>query len=473
MNIALPLMLVRRMSQVEFGLYKQAFLLIATSITILPLGFHMSAYYFFPREPERRASVVLNILLFHLATTGIGCLFLWLFPGYLLQWLFNSQDLAPYVGRLGVLIVSWGVSAVLETIVVANQEAKLSAIFIFLAQFSKTVMLVGAAALFGTVSSLIWAAMLQGIGQTVGTVLYLHLRFPVFWEAFDWGMLRRQVSYAWRFATGGLLNTVETDFHNYFVSNYYGATIFASYSIGCTQIPLVNILSDSILGAMLPRVSGLQKEGRKREILELIARGSRKLSLAFFPLFVFLTVAGRLFIVTLFTKQYEDSWPVFAVNLLLIPVLVLVADPVVRASIPLMQTMLKMHLVLAAVIVGVLSLFGRQLGLVGVIGVVVATNVVARVFVMGQVLLELEAKWGDAVLWKPLLRVATAAVVAGLPVLVVGSMFSWMKGLPLLVLSATVYGVGYALMLLLLRVIQEDEWALLGKVLSRIKVRQV
>ena len=48
--LLLPLILVRQMSQTEFGLYKQAFLVAGTVVTIFPLGFAMSAFYFLPRE---------------------------------------------------------------------------------------------------------------------------------------------------------------------------------------------------------------------------------------------------------------------------------------------------------------------------------------------------------------------------------------------------------------------------------------
>ena len=56
-NIALPLLLVRRLSLSEFGLYKQSFLVVGTVSTILPLGFAMTAYYFLPREKENRGTI--------------------------------------------------------------------------------------------------------------------------------------------------------------------------------------------------------------------------------------------------------------------------------------------------------------------------------------------------------------------------------------------------------------------------------
>src|SRR4030095_5020209 len=62
-SIALPLILVRRLDQNEFGLYKQVFLIVSSAVLVLPFGFHMSAYYYLPRERERKGQIVLNILL--------------------------------------------------------------------------------------------------------------------------------------------------------------------------------------------------------------------------------------------------------------------------------------------------------------------------------------------------------------------------------------------------------------------------
>ena len=58
LGFALPLVLVRSLSQTEFGLYKQAFLLVNTATTILPLGFAMSAFYFLPRCEGEQGRVV-------------------------------------------------------------------------------------------------------------------------------------------------------------------------------------------------------------------------------------------------------------------------------------------------------------------------------------------------------------------------------------------------------------------------------
>src|SRR6185295_12094061 len=72
LTIVLPLVLVRTLSQADFGVYKQAFLVVGSAVTILPLGFGMSAFYFLPREHGNHRAVVLHIFLVHLAVGALA-----------------------------------------------------------------------------------------------------------------------------------------------------------------------------------------------------------------------------------------------------------------------------------------------------------------------------------------------------------------------------------------------------------------
>src|SRR5688572_18893107 len=73
---ALPVLLTRSLSQSEYGLFKQVFLIITTAVALLSLGFGMSSFYYLPREddPARRGQVILNILLFNLLVGSVACL---------------------------------------------------------------------------------------------------------------------------------------------------------------------------------------------------------------------------------------------------------------------------------------------------------------------------------------------------------------------------------------------------------------
>src|SRR5208282_4439827 len=112
-SMALPLLLVRRMDREHYGLYKQAFLLITTAVTVLPVGVPMSAFYFLPREGARRRETVLNIVLFHGAVGTLACAALVFYPSILTA-IFHDARLAPYSAWIGVTILFWITGAFLD-----------------------------------------------------------------------------------------------------------------------------------------------------------------------------------------------------------------------------------------------------------------------------------------------------------------------------------------------------------------------
>ena len=113
-----------------------------------------------------------------------------------------------------------------------------------------------------------------------------------------------------------LVIQLQDTFHHLFVSNAFGPAGYAIYSVGVTQLPLVGILRESAGAVMLPRINQLESENGRLQILDLVARAARKLALVYFPLSAFLLVAGHEVVIFLFTRQYEASWPIFAIAVL-------------------------------------------------------------------------------------------------------------------------------------------------------------
>ncbi|MBV9925939.1 MAG: oligosaccharide flippase family protein [Acidobacteria bacterium] len=378
-SFALPLLLVRRLSQAEYGLYKQVFLVVGTALGLLPLGFGLSTYYFLPRAESReeRARVVFNVLLFNLCAGGLGALALVLFPG-LLGAVFNEPELRALSPLIGAVVLFWVFAAFLETVAVANQETYLATLFIIGANLTKAGSMLAAAVAFGTVRSLVYAALVHSVVQTVVLLAYLARRFPVFWRGWDWPKMREQLSYALPFGAAGLLFIAQTDLHSYFVSHQFGPSAFAVYAIGCFDLPLIGILAESVTSVMIPRVSLLQKQGARREILLLTTRVIRKLAFVYFPIYAFLMVAGREFIALLFTERYLESWPVFAVNLTIVPVAAIMFDPIVRAYAAERYFLLRLRIMLSALMLAVFWFWTARLGLIGMIAVVVAVGLVER-----------------------------------------------------------------------------------------------
>lgn len=457
---ALPVLLTRSLSQNEYGIFKQVFLVASTAAALLTFGFGMSAYYYLPREndPVRRGQLILNILLFNLLMGAAACLLLVFWPGVIVR-IFRDPEMVSYAPLIGVVILLWLFYLFLETVAVANQELRLATVFIVVGQLTRTGLLFGAAIVFDTVRAILYAAIIHGLVQSGMLIWYVVSRFPGFWRKFDWSLTLKQVAYALPFGFAGLLYTFQTDLHNYFVSNRFDPATFAVYSIGVAQLPLVGILRESVSSVMLPRISLLQEQRQEREIIELLANATRKLAAVFLPMYVFLLVTGWEFLTFMFTSAYVDSWPIFAINLALLPLALIDVDAVARAYERHRFFLVKLQIVLSIVNVFALWFCISRFGLIGAISVVVGMNLVLRLALVFRFSRVLGATLQDLELFKDVGKVAIASIVAGVLCFLVRSVMIAGNPGPLLILVAcfiafaAVYGVAF----LLLGVATDDE----------------
>lgn len=455
---ALPLLLVRRLSQTEFGLYKQVFLLVGSALAILPLGFVMSAFYFLPRRPAERARIAFNILLYHVAVGVLAALVLLVQPT-LLQALFHDPSLVALARPIAIVVFLMVGFSFLELLALANCDVRAATLVIVLTNLSKTVLLLGAAVLFASVEALVYAAGVQGLLQAALVLWYLRARFPGVWQGGHLKLVWAQAAYAVPLGSAAILSMVQVDLHFYFVAHYFDAATYAVYAIGCFQLPFLSILSESVGSVMIPAISRLQLEARPDEIVRLTARLMRALAVLYFPLYVFLLVSGREFITVLFTTRYLDSWPIFALNLTLIPLGILssASDPVLRAYPQFTGRLLKLRLALLAALVPALWAVTSHGWLLGAIAVVVGVNIADRVVLSAVLGRALGVTWRDLGLLRDIGKVAVAAVTAGLGTRLLHGLMAGHAPLLVLGASAVVFGAVYVLSVLLLGVVTAEE----------------
>jgi len=456
-NFALPLVLVRRLNQHEFGLYKQVFLIVGTAVITLPVGFGMSAYYFLPRE-QARGRVVFNILLFYLSIATALALVLVFYPD-LLGLIFRNTDVEGFAPLIALVSFFWILSAPLETVVIANNESKLATVIIVCAQLSKAVLLLLAALSVGSVRAIIYAGIVHGVIQVAVYGWYLTSRFGAFWSDFDWSTMRRQLAYALPLGLAAFLMRAHADLHNYFVSYKFTTAEYAIYAVGCFNIIFTDIVTDAVGSVMIPRVNTLQSSGEHREIIELLSRMLRKVAALFLPLYFFLLVTGREFITFLFTDRYLASWPIFAINLTLIPLSLfsLAYDPVVRAYPEYRFFLIKVRAVLLVVLLIALNLLTSRFGLAGAVTAVVFVVMIENVTTAWKSASIIGVKRADIVLLKDVGKILLAAVTAALVTWMVRGVVLTSHPLVTLIICAIVFAIVFASMILALQVLTREE----------------
>jgi len=463
-GVALPILLARRLTPSSLGLYKQVFLVVTTALNVVPLSFGMNVYYFLPRERERRGPVVFNTVLILSLAGLLAALLVTLWPG-VLSLVSKEPEIRLYAPLIGATMLLWIPCALAEILPIANQELKLAASVSIGSQILRTGLFLAAAIFWGTVSSLIWAAVIYGGLVGSAFLFYLVLRFPGFWRHLDLGLLGEQLSYAMPLGLMGIVWYFQTDLHNYWVSNQFGAAAFAVYSIGCFQLPVLQLVSEATNSILIPQMAALQRDNQTDQILVLALRSTRKLAAALFPIYAFLMVTGLAFIEFLFSDRYQASWPIFRINLTLLPLGVLLLDPIMRAYAEYRYVVLRIKVALFLVLLATLWWAIPRYGMIGAISAVVAVGVVDRVvqtWIFARVL-----HFGRRHL--PLLKdtaklalsaAGAAALSAGVRVLMAES-----RPIAVLLVCGSVFTAAYLGLVKILGVVEEDEMQFLIRAL--------
>ena len=457
MSFALPLALVRTLSQSDYGLYKQAFQIMASALGLLNLQVAVSVFYFTARAPEKKLQVVLNVVLFYSMVGALVFLVFLFWPSWVTL-IFHGSDLVPHVPLLGFAILLWVVSTNLEAVPIAAGDVRIASVLIVASQLSKAILMLIAGLSFGSITAILTAAIVQGLMQMSYMAIYIRWRFGRFLAPIDWPLFRVQIGNALPFGIGGVAAIVQNDMHSYFVSHYFDPATFAIYAVGCFQIPLLAMLATSFASALNPELAKHKETDDHQAIIDLWMDVIRKLAFFFVPVFGLLFVLRREFVTFLFTADYTASVPIFAINLLGVLLGIFVHLHVLRLFHQLRFFRLKLYLVLIPVTWGALYVGLSTGGLIGVAVAGVCIQTLDAGITLARIKRELKMSRGDLHrLTSLLFKIGAAAVVAALVCFVAKFALQHAPALVLLLAGATVFGLVYVIALIVCGGVSEEE----------------
>jgi O-antigen/teichoic acid export membrane protein len=466
LSFVAPLLLVRMLSQTEFGLYKQVFQILMTAISALNLQVASTAYYFMPRAPEKKLQVTVNVLAFYGAVGALVAALFILYPECSLL-VFESAELPAYMPMLGVTILLWLVSSNLEVIPFALGDVRTSSIFIVIAQLTKSALTISAALAFHSVRAMIWAAAIQGVLQILFMFAYIRRRFESLHGAFDWALFKAQIGNALPYGLGSFTQVAQADLHNFVVSRFFPPAGFAVYSVGLFQLPLLGLLTTSFGSALIPEVSQLAAEGNQRAIIPIWLNAVRKLALVIVPACALMFVLRYEIITLLFTSAYIEAAPLFGIYLFsaLLP-MTLTGSPL-RAHEEFKFFRLKLHLALLPVTFGALYVGIHAAGLIGAVVALVALQTLEAAIVLTAVGRRLGFVATDLRLLTPALKTALAAAAAALASFAMKLTLDHSHTLVKILICAAVFGAVYVFAAYTLGAVTDAEKAGFRSTLSR------
>ena len=455
-SLAVPMLLVRLFNPSEVGIYRQIMLIVTAAVNILPIGFQMSMFYFVPRDQERASGFVLNVLAF-LSVIGAAVCMLFIAWPNVLRYLIGNSALVPYAPLIGLMVLTWMPSSLLELIASVYSDIKASTIFIIISQCAKTVLLLPAVLVFRSIDALLIAAIIQGIVLLVILVVYLRRRFPRFWTRFDPSAFREQLMYALPFGFSAILGTAQSDLHAFLIAHRFSTAEYAIYALGAAQLPLIPLLGDAVNVVMLEESAPSRAEASTVRFARLLFRAIRKLSLVYFPITVVFFIFRTEFVQTMYTSRYLASVPIFAINLMVLPFTALNVDAVLRSYPQFKFQVICVRIATVAMLVATSLAAMSRFGLIGAMSAFLICTAAERIVLFSFCLRLLNAKRRDWWEMSDVAKIALATAVASLIGLLVREGMSNSAPQGTLVLGAAAFLLTYSLLISFLHILHPDE----------------
>ncbi len=327
LTFAIPMVLARVLLPDSYGTFKQAWLISNTLFLVLPLGLTPSLVYFVPREPARKGHFISQVLLL---TTAVGVLaaLLLLLAGPTVARVFHNEELAHLMGWVAAYTGFRLAGTCFDVVYMSEGRIKQSAL-----------VRVGSEAVY-TVCLIVGALWTRSVaGAFAGVTLATCARAVACWVALvrEHGLtvslpdLRRQLAYALPFGAAFLVIIPQQQFHSYLVSATVSAAAYAVYSVGCFQLPIVDMLYSPVSEILQLGIAEHDARGDHAAPLQLFREAVSRLSFVFIPTMAVLFVCARSLILFLFTARYLEAVPLFRLSLLSIPMAALPLDGVMRA----------------------------------------------------------------------------------------------------------------------------------------------
>jgi O-antigen/teichoic acid export membrane protein len=329
-RLVVPFFLVRLMTVAEFGAYRQFFLLELYIALLFQFGSNQSLYYFVPRN-ERNAGayfvncLMLNILTFTAAFTLIG-----LVREPVSVWL-NMAILNDLFWYLVIYKFIWIQVISCDCYLLARQKVKASALFGVLGQVVVSIMTVTAAFYWRDVERIILAMTVARTVQLVGMLAFIQFRLHGFRAEKYLEEIWSQLRYGVVLGMAGTVWTVQARLHQLFISRYYGTESFAIYSVGCTDIPIMQLFSQSVSVVALGRFAVLERQKDWNGIRNLWTRILTGMYAVAGPTIILLLIVSEPLIRIWFTETYIDAVPIFRISALMKLQYILNATLVLRA----------------------------------------------------------------------------------------------------------------------------------------------
>jgi O-antigen/teichoic acid export membrane protein len=458
-------LLARLLAKADFGALSFVLLTYIAVTGLAQIGLPESVYFFFeklPRAARGRFVLLVARLLFLLglaaAAVLLGIAAVADARGHNVLSLFIPLTLLPLL-ELPTMPVTH--------VLIATDRARMAAWMNIIFSAALVVGLALPVLLGQPLVAVSWGLVAYGAFRLVTcTVVFLRY-FGGEMESLPVGTMKDVVSYSLPLGFAQLVWKLNQVVDKYVVMYFLPMAVFAEYSVGSWEIPLVPMVANSVAAVMMPQFVSAYLDGRHDDLLSAWMEAIRKVSIIVLPLVILFLVIARDLIVLLFTEKYLAAVLPFQIYTLILLQRVTAYDAVLRAIDR--TRAVSMWALLTILVNLVLSVpFVLWFGMVGAALSTLVANSVTWIYVLVKIGRGLGVKLPEVFPFRFYARALAAALLAAAVPLLVGAAADFAPPVALAVKAAT-YLVAFAFVGSRMGVCGREEW---NYVLAALRIRK-
>ncbi|MEZ5659776.1 MAG: lipopolysaccharide biosynthesis protein [Burkholderiaceae bacterium] len=412
----MPMLLVRLLSDADFGVYRALWLVAGTGIGILGFAVPASLYYFVPRLSRGEAAVFVRQAGVYMAVAGtLGALAAALWCSWQSMAASSGLGFALFVGL-------WVFASLLDTLFSAQQRALDQARLNLLFALLRVGLVLGVALQWSTWEAVLIAHLVLAAGKGAACLLAVW-RFSSTGARSSRQTVLEHARYVAPFGVSSAMYLLRGRIDQWLVVSLFSAAQFGLYSVAAVFSPIQGLFRATLNQVVLPEMNRLQSAGDLSQMQGLNRRGNLAMGLLMFPTLAFIASRTEPLLSLLFTADYSAAAPVvrtYCVVLFIESIEVTMILTAMRQG----GYMMRTDALTLPIVILVSWLAAQEFGLTGAALGGVAGAVVAQSAAFWRACAVTDTRLRDIQNWSALARIGLACLPAA-------GLVSFVRGLPL------------------------------------------
>ncbi|MCG8582530.1 MAG: oligosaccharide flippase family protein [Bacteroidales bacterium] len=437
-TFGIPLILIRLLSQSEYGIFAQFYVVVFLCTGFFNLSVQSNIYFFYPTSNNKdRKSLVLHTLLFLIIMAGIAVILLSIPPiGNLI---IGDGELLEYKHFIIIGILLYMPIYMLEPLYVVKKDILTSLVYPPLEVIFRLSLVIGLVLLIPGLNSIFTGIIISAAACLIFVLFYVgrEIGFKNFsLKLFEKKLARKQLSYSLPFGAAVSLNIFFQQFDKIICITFLSSSEFAIYAIAFYGVPGVQQVFDSLTQVYLVQMTVKYQANKINELASLYKVLVSKTFSFSLPIMLIVMLYAKKIIIFLFTENYIEAVPFFRAYIASIMIFMLAPGIILRAADKTKYT-LRSYIYSSFVVIPLTYLLIKHMGMWGAMISALVSISLPRFINLAQEIKLIKSNFFHFFPWKEFAQVTIISVGTIIPFVAIEYYFDY--GVILTAIAGSVY----------------------------------